>query len=448
LLSLGRIFMALDAHRVFRNSGESRDYLTNLTLKESAKAALRNARDDIRETLRVGLRDWSLAVDKGVLFEDAFAKVDPPALSPKFRMQGSLSYGTCNDPAHQPPQEIDLDDGLFLPISFLAGHGTERPVVISAGLFLAVERILEPLCKRRGWRLNKSKASCVRIELQGHAHVDLALYAIPDQEFARLVEKAARSVSKVLSDQVLHDLQESRDLTEEIYRGLSSDQIMLAHRVEGWKPSDPRKLEDWFQEAVKLYGEQLRRVSRYVKGWRDYQWETCRLASIALMSAVVTAYQEAAERVADNRDDLAMLMVAERLPEILSGFIANPVLDRQRLDENWTREQRAEFVAAAHDLVGRLQDALVGTNDPKVAIANLVAAFGPRIPNDTDLVRAEEMRAPAEKSAVSAPAVLRLGRDQMAASIASLDDAERQRRAEAAAREAERQGPVSKPWVR
>ena len=127
--------------------------------------------------------------------------------------------------------------------------------MISSGLFLAVER-LEPLCKRKGWKLNKAKASCVRVG-SGHAHIDLALYAIPDVQFAQLLEKAARAGNAVLSQQAFRDLQESRDLTDEVYRGLSGDQIMLAHRVEGWKPSDPRKLEDWFREAVEKFGEQL-----------------------------------------------------------------------------------------------------------------------------------------------------------------------------------------------
>ena len=121
---------------------------------------------------------------------------------------GVSAYGTCNVPAHQPPQEIDLDDGLFLPVSFLSCNGTLHPAVVSNGLFLAVERILAPLCEKKGWRLNRSKASCVRVELPGHAHVDLALYAIPDVQFAELLEKAARSSGTMLTDMVLRDLQE------------------------------------------------------------------------------------------------------------------------------------------------------------------------------------------------------------------------------------------------
>ena len=219
---------------------------------------------------------------------------------------------------------------------------------------------------------------------------------------------------------------------------------MLAHRLEGWKPSDPRKLEDWFKQAVQKFGEQLRRVCRYLKGWRDQQWELCRLASIALMAAVVQAYEEVQDAAPANRDDLALLMIAERLPEVLSGIIDNPVVAGQRLDEGWTREQRAEFVATAEVLLRHLRDGLMGTDDPEVAIAKLIAAFGPRIPDDPDLVQTEKMRAPNAKSAIASPAVLKSGREQMTASIASLDDAE-QRASRAAGRAADARG-TSKPW--
>ena len=39
-------------------------------------------------------------------------------------------------------QEIDLDDGVFLPVSFLSQNGGAHPIVASAGYFAAVERIL------------------------------------------------------------------------------------------------------------------------------------------------------------------------------------------------------------------------------------------------------------------------------------------------------------------
>ena len=97
-------------------------------------------------------------------------------------MQGSFAYRTLNEPAHNPPQEIDLDDGVFVPVSFLNDSGRARPALISSGYFAAVEALPAPICVLNGWKLIDDKPSCVRVELDGSAHIDLALYAIPDAE--------------------------------------------------------------------------------------------------------------------------------------------------------------------------------------------------------------------------------------------------------------------------
>ena len=379
--------MALNAHRIFNGPSERKSYLSEITVEKSVETTLRRHRDEIRQELRDGFRNWSAVIKKLDLFDSVMGAVEPPALRPKFRMQGSFSYRTCNQPAHIPPQEVDLDDGMFLPVSFLASNGSSHPIVISRGFFLAVERILNPFCEKRGWTLVE-KPSCVRVRTSTNAHIDIALYAIPDDEFVSLLEKAVLAKSANVRDQVRHQIQDELVLDDEIYANLAQEHVMLAHREEGWKPSDPRKLDDWFDGAIKEHGDQLRRICRYLKGWRDYQWKMCRLTSIAIMAAVVDAFSEAAT-VRENRDDKALLMVVERLPAFLSGEIENPVVDGQRLDEGWTSSQRAEYVSGARALLQRLQNVLLGTDDPRNAISELTAAFGDRIPNDIQLFSAE-----------------------------------------------------------
>ena len=330
--------MGANAHRTLFSSGEHDTYLSCLTVDTEQRTTLQVARDEIRNEIRSGLREWSEYVERRQLFDArmlasvSFADSDL-TLRPKFRMQGSWSYHTLNRATHNPPQEIDLDDGVFLPVSFLSQNGTTHPVVVSAGYFTAVERILTPLCERKGWPLVTDKPSCVRVEISDDAHIDLALYGIPDDEFEELLEKAAASMqfdTRMLDENVT--------FAEQVYPRLPTDQIMLAHREEGWKPSDPRKLEDWFQNAINEHGQQLRRVCRYLKGWRDHNWTVCRLSSIALMACVIAAYDEAAGAIAENRDDLALQMVANRLPELLDRRIPNPVVHGQYLDEGWTHE--------------------------------------------------------------------------------------------------------------
>lgn len=387
--------MGMNAHRAFFSAAHEDHYLAALTVDERQNQSLRNAREEIREALRQGLRSWDQFVSPGLLFEDrALASVqkaeDAPPLRPKFRMQGSFAYHTLNRTTQHPPQEIDLDDGMFLPVSFLSQDGAIQPAVASEGYFAVVESILRPLCKRRGWTLITDKASCIRVVLSLESHVDLALYAIPDDEFEVLVEKSLTADARRSSA-----FDEALTFSEDMYSGLPADQMMLAHREEGWKPSDPRKLEEWFQSAVKQHGQQLRRVCRYLKGWRDHNWPSSRLSSIALMSCVITSYDEAVQAANDNRDDNALLMVAANLPDLLAGRIANPVVDGQYLDEGWSPEARADFVAKAADLHRRLRSALGRSNDSRGALIDIAAVFGAYIPDDHELIVSDGVSVPA-----------------------------------------------------
>jgi hypothetical protein len=386
--------MALNAHRVFSGSTD-KNYLRALEVEQDKQDDLRAVRDLVRERLRNAFKEWDKYASAEILFETA--SVSNGSLQPKFRMQGSFAYRTLNEPA-QKPQEIDLDDGMFLPVSYLAGQQGSHPGLVHTGYFTVVERALAPLCADNDWKLETDLPSCVRIRLDDGAHMDVALYAIPDHEFDVLIEKAAFNAQ----DQIA--VMESVDFGDVLYRQLDANQIMLAHRDEGWKPSDPRKLDDWVQEGVKTHGAQFRRVCRYLKGWRDYQWASCRLASIALMSCVREAFDKG-PAIADNRDDLRIKDVAQRLPDLLRKQIDNPVVDGQRLDEKWSSEQRADYVAKAEVLAARVEQALLGTDVKQTALNELIASFGTRIPNDVALISSDDPNPPA----LASPAVLKLG---------------------------------------
>lgn len=386
--------MALNMHRVFDNTTNN-NYLAAITVESRKEEDLRSVRDTVRGTLKAAFKDWSSIVTMDALFEAASASKE--TLQPKFRMQGSFAYRTLNEPA-QKPQEIDLDDGMFLPVSYLTEQGGSHPALIHTGYFAVVEAALAPLCDENGWALETDLPSCVRIRLGDDVHMDVALYAIPDEEFEVLVEKAAfDSVDRVM-------MRDAIEITDVTYRALDPNQIMLAHREEGWKPSDPRKLEDWVRDSVAKYGPQFRRVCRYLKGWRDYQWSECRLASIALMACVRKAF-DAAPTIAENRDDQRLLDVAKRLPDLLRSQIDNPVVDGQRLDEKWSPEQRAEYVERAEELAARVDQAMHGMGAKQSALNELIAAFGRRVPNDVTLISSDDPNPPV----VSAPAVLSSG---------------------------------------
>lgn len=384
--------MAINAHRAFQSATNEDNFLRRLTPDDAYLDELRRARELIRETLKGAFRDWETHVSQTELFEDAaraviLASGRKPTLSPKFRGQGSYSYHTLNCPTYLPPQEMDFDDGMFLPVSFLTQNNRTGPSVVSSGYFAAVERSLLPLCNKKGWTLNPGKArpSCVRISLNnGRSHMDIALYAIPDEQFRILLEKAASERGLEFADAVNDNV---ISFAEDVYREIDANQIMLAHREEGWKLSDPRKLEDWFNEGVERHGQQLRRVCRYLKGWRDANWNSCKLSSIALMACAVRAFDESSN-VFEGRDDQALLMVVARLPEFLSQQIVNPII-QGRLDEGWDQSGcRIEFVNAAKKLHQNLEAALAGGNSD-AAIKALCSIFGPHFPDDASLISAE-----------------------------------------------------------
>jgi len=398
----------LNVHRVFKGSQTRRGYLAALGLKDDRAASLREARDRIRKALREEMPDWNNLAKARSLVEYrhiALASRMPP-LRPKFRMQGSSVYHTLNFPAHLPPQEVDFDDGVFLPTSFVNGGGSNRPVVASKGYFAMVEQILGPLCAECGWQLDTSKSSCVRVRIDAEAHVDLALYAIPDEEFTKLAE--ARALALAARGQAALEL--DFELADEVYRGLLEKRIMLAHRNNGWIESDPREIENWFLGAIADHGEAVRRVCRYLKGWRDFQWMQGGPSSITLMACVVAVYDELKGPLPENRDDLALQAVADRLEALFSQAIPNPVLPDQQLDEDWSAEQRLDFKARARGLKTKIDTVLNRTYHKAVAIVELREGFGGRIPNDELLidVESEERRVRAYASAVvTAPAVPR-----------------------------------------
>lgn len=321
-------------------------------------------------------------------------------------MQGSSVYHTLNDPAHKPPQEVDYDDGMFLPTSFVNGGRTIRPLLAAKGYFKMVESVLMPLCRKNGWKLITNKPTCVRIRIDNQAHIDLPLYAIPDKDFIELTEvNSLANLAKGITT-----LDSDVEIAEQIYKDLRDDQIMLAHRDYGWIESDPRELENWFLSAIEDHGKAVRRVCRYLKGWRDYQWPKGGPSSIALMACVVAVFDDLNGTLPDKRDDLAFQAVADQLEELLSKRIPNPVLSDQNLDESWSPKERSEYKMFAANLRAKIDGVLNNTFHKQIALEQFQEVFGDRIPNDEFLltIDSEEREVLAyEPATVAAPFVPR-----------------------------------------
>lgn len=389
--------MAANAHRTFKAFEQS------LNLTATQGETLREARTAIRQRLRQAFSEWRKYAPQEVLFMEGLIPqvrgngTGPgQPLRPKFRTQGSQAYNTANQPAHMPPQQMDMDDGAFLPTSFVGDNGQRHPIVASQGYFKVAEGAVAELCEERGWTL-KEKDTCIRVQINREAHVDCALYAVPDHEFTQLMEISAAAESLSIEDVMF-----AEEFRGTAYYDLDPNQIMLAHREKGWQPSDPRALEDWFTKAQQRHGGQLRRVCRYLKAWRDQIWEKGGPSSIALMACTVKAYDEADAPFDDSRDDLAVQAVAQAMVRHFRNPLPNPAGGTlPSLCDGWTWQDREDFAKAAERLYWTVAQALQ-KDTAEAVIRDLRGVFGDRVPGTSNYIT---MLAPAAPAVVASDAL-------------------------------------------
>lgn len=387
MLKLNKLFFSSDDHDHFSNHIEP---------SADQKTFLINCKNEIRDHLRPRIEKATIAV---LGMENA--------VSPKFRTQGSWSYKTCVQPPFLPPQEIDWDFGVYLPVKVWEENGP--PHKMAKTYFVLVESLLTDLCQVKKWKLVPGKATCIRVQVASWAHIDIPLYAAPEHEFAQVMEKAALTAR---ADSISHDsvrLSESAEfgeMQEQLWEELNH--IVLATRTGEWKSSDPEDVARWFNDRVKEHTEQLRRVCCYLKGWRDYQWKDGGgPTSVSIMVAVAQTFEP--QR---GRDDLALEKAATHLSVTILGELRERGIDDGAEDFNSRLSTPDKRFASqkASELASTLQQARSHALHLKqLAIGNLQNQFGDRIPNRIDLIDvdsgAEAIRAtPAQR--VTAPVVL------------------------------------------
>lgn len=245
---------------------------------------------------------------------DDLARTAFLSLTPRFWTQGSFQYDTLNRPYKSPPQEMDIDDGTYLPMAVFEN----KPVIGHRLLILLVDSSLKSLvAENTGW-IFEPKKTCARIKIPIlNTHIDVPMYAIPEQQFLQksVALKALREAKFESYDSYAEEWMNNRSAYE-----VDSDCVNLALR-EGekkWLNSDPKIIDDWFIESCNRIGRHLRKVCRFLKAWRDAQWESGGPSSILLMVATVNIL----DRIPHDKDDLGktMRLLVENLPnELLKG---------------------------------------------------------------------------------------------------------------------------------
>jgi len=216
---------------------------------------------------------------------------------PKFRGQGSYAMGTTVNPLDG---EFDIDDGVYL--QHLDDNDDSK--------WPTPETVHRWLVQATDGHTNEKpidKPTCVRVQYAGQYHVDLPSYAQLIGEY------------------------------------------MLAEKGEkGWHGSDPMALTLWFIEYVKAYGDQLRRVVRYLKAWADFQSGRRGKMPSGLILTVLAAQNFRA----DDRDDVALSDTVAAISVAVNPVfrIYNPVDSHEELTARLTDEQKVSFQEAAADI--------------------------------------------------------------------------------------------------
>lgn len=332
-----------------------------LDLTSEQRAWIAAARIDVRNCLRTGIPH--------VLRENGYIDDAP---QPRFFTQGSWAYKTLNSPA-QCPQQADVDDGCYLPLSFVSQ--TKRPSSAATVFFAAAEEALRTLVDDKHWKLVTDKPTCIRIVIASFAHIDIPLYAIPDEEFALL---AKASMQRYGYDSLTEAAMKAE---RDAWTALPRDQVLLAHRECNWMTSDPRPVKEWFLGEVEVKGEQFRRVVRYLKAFRDWKWSSGGPASFLLMAAAAPLFEKR-----DRRDDLALLDVVAALPNRFRAGVNNPVEESESLTDRLGSAGVEEAARAFAEFEKILRGAVAASNSSQACIW-MQGAFGPRFPNDPDRVK-------------------------------------------------------------
>lgn len=357
---------------LFTTTGEA-CFLDQLDLAPEELSRIDNARKDIREALKADLP--GALRDKGL---------EGDICEPRFYVQGSRAYKTLNSPCTTPPQQSDIDDGVYLPLSVMREESS--PKLAIALFFDAVLDVLRPMCAERGWH-TESKDTCVRVTISPYAHIDLPLYVIPDTLFQQ-IKANMESRGHAVFDSAINSERDS-------WKTLPSDKILLADRRQGWRKSDPMAMKNWFKRECLEKGDQLIRVVRYLKAFRDKQWEEKGPSSILLMAAACPLFE-----YFDKRDDRSLLNVVKGIPDALRNGVASPIDSTASLTEHMPKEAIAETVEFFEEFARHLEGAINAT-DATTANNWLHKMLGDRFPYAPHRMKSTPEGMPASMAAIA-----------------------------------------------
>ncbi|MCQ4924952.1 hypothetical protein NE686_17765 [Tissierella carlieri] len=251
---------------------------------------------------------------------------------PDFCGQGSFMMKTVVNPIGD--NEYDIDDGIYLKGYQDTDEDWPATSTVHSWIKKAVENhTSEP---------PQDKNTCIRVIYAKNYHIDLPSYIIKD------------------------------------------DVAYLAHKAKGWIESDPKAMTDWFINENKDTGDQLRRVVKYIKAWKDYQNKDSKQVDLCGLAITILAannfYYES------GRDDKSLLgTLTSIIDELESDFVCNkPVTPKDEdLFEGFSSTKQTNILSKLKSFRDTLEAAIDEDNEKK-ACEKLRGKLGERFPEGED----------------------------------------------------------------
>ncbi|MGE7121585.1 CBASS cGAMP synthase [Peribacillus sp. NPDC046944] len=250
---------------------------------------------------------------------------------PKFWGQGSYMMNTIIKPIDG---EYDIDSGVYLMhLSDTEEENWPATSTVHSWVKKAVENCTSTP--------PEDKNTCIRVIYKDDYHIDLPIY-------------------------IKH-----KDM----------DHPKLAHKSKGWVDSDPKELTNWFRDEVQDKSDQLKRIVRYFKAWKDFKangdiFPSGMIFTILAANNYVDGYEE--------DDDSAFIAVAKEIYETLeeSFTLERPVFPNEELLDDWSDSAKTKFMTKLSSLITNGQKALEEENKEK-ASETWIKIFGDRFPKYT-----------------------------------------------------------------
>lgn len=231
--------------------------------------------------------------------------------------------------------EFDLDNGVYLK-----GYSTDQDEWPTTQ---TVHTWVKEAVEKHTSNSPIDKNTCVRVVYEDKYHIDLPIYIMGENS-------AGDSIA------------------------------YLAHKSKGWIESDPKAFTAWFQGYVNENGQEIRRMVKYLKAWKDYK--NIDIKGMAITILVCNNFS-----VTEKRDDLSLLDTVTNIIDSLedSFHCYKPVTPTDEdLFADVSETSKNEILKGLNNLKKKLDAAINEKSNEKDATDILQKVFGERFPTGED----------------------------------------------------------------